>query len=191
MAAEKAIIPLKSTLSTVALLEGGLVGYVCHNNGPCHLVLSDCRSIRVSVIGTDIAWRFECFSLALDVDASPTESITPFVTPEGATVISILVREEFVEPYTGDRSLMVGQGPTLVQQARKPGQVPANATASCIVAYGMLLEGIGGRLLVAADWFPFNIIATTEEPRISEFLGESEAMPLLHYIHRYGFAEDN
>ncbi len=178
---------LKTSLTTLKMLERGLTGYSCQDYRPCDLLLSDGKALRVSVVETYVAWKFECFSLALDIAAPATGPAIPFVTLGADTVTSILVREEYIEPYNGDRSSLVGQDPN-VQQAVKPGHVPLSATMSCLVAYGIMIEGAESRLVVAADWSPFNIVATTDEIRISAFLSESEVMPIPHYIEKYGLA---
>jgi hypothetical protein len=178
---------LRATLQTLRLLERGLTGYVLADNGPCHLLLSDGRSVKVSVVGTDVAWKFECFSLALDVDKTPTESVTAFATPRDGTAISILLREEYIEPFTGDASGLVGQNP-MTQTAAKPGHVPKHALVSCLVAYGLLIEGARNRLVVVADWFPFKIEATTDDARIATHLEESEPVSIARYAELYGFS---
>jgi hypothetical protein len=174
-------------------LARGLTGYALANNGPyhnspCHLLLSDGSSVKVSVVGVDIAPRFECFSLAVDPDEAPPGSITAFATPKGCTTAFILIREEYIEPFTGDPSELLGQLPAMEQKAAKVGHVPKHALASCLVAYGLLVEGIKGRLVVAADWFPFNIEATTDEVRITALLKESELVSIAHYIQQYGLS---
>jgi hypothetical protein len=176
---------LRTTLETLRLLERGLTAYLLIDNGPCHLLLPDGISVKVSVAGTDIAPKFECFSLVLDVDKTPTESVTAFATPKDATAVSVLLREEYVAPFTGDPSHLVGQRP-ITHAAAKPGHVPRDALASCLVAYGLLIEGARSRLAVVADWFPFKIEATTDETRIAAYLGESEAVSIARYAELYG-----
>src|SRR5258706_14367617 len=143
-------VKLRATSETLRLLERGLTGYALADYCPCHLLLSDGSSVKVSVVGMDVAPRFECFSLALDVDRAPTESVTAFTTPRDATAISILLREEYIEPFTGDPSDLVGQGNPTHQTAAKPGHVPKRALASCLVAHGLLIEGAKSRLAVVA-----------------------------------------
>jgi hypothetical protein len=178
---------LRATLETLRLLERGLTGYALTDNGPCHLFLFDGSSVKVSVVGTDVAPKFECFSLALDVAKAPAESVTAFATPKDGTAISILFREEYIETFTGDSSHLVGQHP-MTQTAAKPGHVPKDALASCLVAYGLLIEGAKSRLAIVAGWLPFKIEATTDEARIAAHLAESEAVSIARYAELYGFS---
>lgn len=178
---------LKCTSGTLRMLERGLTGYTLPSNGPCYLLLSDGSSVRVSVVGVDVAPRFECFALAMDADQAPTGPMTAFATPKGGTATSVLLREEYIEPFTGDPSDPVGQPPATTQDAAKPGHAP-KCLASCLVAYGLLIEGAKGRLVVAADWFPYKIEATTDEARIAILLSDSEPVSIARYVHQYGFA---
>lgn len=178
---------LRTTLETLRTIERRLTSYTLSRDGPCYLILSDDSSVRVSAVGTDVAPRFECFSLALDADKSPTGPVTAFAIPKDGAAISILLREEYIEPFIGDPSDVVGQHPT-TQTAARPGHVPERAFASCLVAYGILIEGAKCRLAVVADWFPFKIEATTDEARITAHLGKSEAVSIARYIQLYGLS---
>jgi hypothetical protein len=140
------------------MLDRGLTGYCAPtNNRPCHLLLSEDESLRVSVVATDVARRFECFSLALEIDKAPQGSATAFVTRKDDNATFVLIREEYTEPFTGDPSSLglIGQPPTTAQQAARPGHVPAHALESCVVAFGLLIEGDEERLVVAAGWSPY------------------------------------
>jgi len=163
----------------------GVLGFTLDKFGACHLVLSSGSSLRVSVVDTAVAPRFECFSLALEMDVTEIKPSMPFASPASDAGAFILVREEYIEPYTGDTEGLVGGAPRTIQRAARPGHVPVGALMSCQVAYGLLIEGIDGRLVVAADWFPFKIEATTDEEHISSLLRESEPVQIEHYIERF------
>jgi len=81
--------------------------------------------------------------------------------------------------------LFRGRLPATIQKGVKPGHVPQHVLARCLVAYGLLLEGAHGRLAVAADWFPYNISATTDDTRIAALLNESEVVSIGRYIEHY------
>jgi RIO-like serine/threonine protein kinase len=53
---------------------------------------------------------------------------------------------------------------------------------------GLMIQEPKNRLVVAADWSPFNIVVTTDEAMISDFLSESEVMEIPRYIQKYGFS---
>lgn len=182
-------IPLGIGPRTLPILEQGLIGYVFPSDGhfPCHLLGCDGRSVEVTVVGTDVAPRFECFSLALSVEKPPVGQVIAFATRSGAIPVCVLLREEYIEPFTGDASKLQLRGqPSNVQSASKPGEVPSHALASCLVAYGLLIEGLEGRLAVVADWFPFRISVTRDETEISAHLAVSDVVPLARYAEAYG-----
>jgi hypothetical protein len=177
--------PFKTTSEVLRSLRHGLQGYILSKFGPCHLVLLDGHGVKISVVDTIVAPRFECFSLAVEADSEGIKSTVPFASPTGETEAFALIREEYVEPYNEDTEGLVGSPPRTIQRAAIPGRVPSHALASCQVAYGLLIEGTSCRLMVAADWFPFKIEATIDEDRISEFLRDSEAIPVERYIQQY------
>jgi hypothetical protein len=141
--------------------------------------------VEVSVVGNDIAPKFECFSLALSVQTPPGGPVTAFATRSGDAPFYVLLREEYVEPFVGDATNLHGQ-PHSAQSAAKPGHVPGHASASCLVAYGMLIQGLEGRLAIVADWFPFRIGVTSDEAEISGHLAVSDVIPLARYVQLPG-----
>ena len=179
---------LKAKLEPLRALEQGIVGYAQKEHGPCRLILAGGTSVIVFVMGTDVGWRFECFSLAVEFDSPPELPLTSFAIPKENIAVSILVREEYSEPYIGDRSQMLGTGPTMVQKAAKPGQVPSHASNSCLVAYGLLMSGPERQLAIVADWFPYNIEVATDESAIAAHLEVSDAMSIDRYGTLYGFS---
>jgi hypothetical protein len=169
------------------MLECGVMGYCSPaDDRPCHLLLSNNSFLKVSVFGTDVGPRFECFSLALDIARAPKEPVRAFKGRRSGTAASVLLREEYTEPFTGDSSGLVGTPPTMTQTAIKPGHVPEQALASCVVAYGLLIAGDTERLIVAADWSPYKLDVTTDEVNISALLAESEIVSIADYVHRFG-----
>jgi hypothetical protein len=179
---------LKASPEPLRALEQGLVGYAHKDKGPCRFLLADGTSVVVSVVGTDVGFRFECFSLAVEFGAAPNGPAVQLPVEKGSVTVSILLCEDYVEPFTGDRSQLVGTGPTYVQYSVKPGQVPDRAVNSCLVAYGLLVEGPHTRLAVVADPFPYNIDVITDQTRIATCLAESEVMTIDLYYARYGFS---
>ena len=77
---------------------------------------------------------------------------------------------------------------TLPTPIAKPGHVPQNALAACIVAYGLLIEGANHRLAIAANWFPYKLDATTDETRIGTYLSDSEAVSIASYVELISLA---
>jgi hypothetical protein len=176
--------PLKTTSTVLRSLRGGIEGFTRSGFGSCRLALSTGRAVEISAVETLVAPRFECFSLAMQPDAMTVNVTVPFKSSADAEA-SILIREEYVEAYDGDATRLVGSAPRTIQKATVPGHVPAHALMSCQTAYGLLIEGAGGRLLVAADWAPFNVVVTTDEDQISKLLAESEMVSSRDYIERY------
>lgn len=176
---------LRAEVDVLRALDAGVQAYSIGRKGfPRNLVLRDGRLVEVSVVATDVAPKFECFSLSLsfaDLERLPT------IQCEGLAM-SVLLREEYVKPFDGNPQDYgyVGSGPGYTQAAAKPGKAPSSALATCLVAYGLLFVGGAGRLVVAVDWFPFNIDMTTDEERIAEYLGESDIYALAEYLDRFG-----
>ena len=155
---------LQATSEVLRMPQRGLRGYALVGKGPCHLLLSDGAAVRAFVVGTDIAPRFECFSLAMEADEMPSGPVTAFVTPTGCLAMSVLLREEYIEPTAEEDVIgLLGQRPWMAQSAAKPGNVPLRAWASCLVAYGLLIEGANECLAVTAGWFPYDVEVTTDE----------------------------
>jgi hypothetical protein len=149
-------------------------------------LLSDGAFVSVFAVGTDVAPRFECFSLAVETRETFLGPVTAFATPRDGTAMSVLLREEYTEPAPANDSLgVVGQGPGTMQRAAKPGQILEHALACCLVAYGLLIEGGGERLAINAGWSPFEVESTTDEDQINELLSESEAVSVAQYLERY------
>lgn len=177
---------LQATSEALRMLERGLRGYAFVEKGPCHLLLSDGEAVKVFAVGTDIAPRFECFSLAMEADEMPSGSVIDFVTPMGGRAMGVLLREEYIEPNAEEDAVgRLGQRPWMTQSAVKPGNVPLQAWASCLVAYGLLVEGVQERLAITAGWFPYDVEVTTDEALIAELLSESEVLPVEQYLQKY------
>jgi hypothetical protein len=174
----------EATLESLRKLEIGVAGYVAEKQ-KCFLVLASGSAIRISAVATDVTQRFECFSLALDIVESALRPMVEYLSFPVPAAVSVLMREEYVTPYAGDEFAYVGSNPTS-QRAVRPGQVPTNAIASCLVAFGLLVKGHGSRLVVAADWFPFDVETTTDEVRVAAHLVESEEISIERYIELYG-----
>jgi hypothetical protein len=179
---------MKAKLEPLRALEQGIVGYVQKEHGPCRLILDDGSVVVVFVTGTNVGWRFECFSLAVEFDSPPDSPVISFAILKENITVSILIREDYHEPHVGDRSQMLGTGPAMVHRAAKPGQVPQHALNSCLVAYGLLISGAERRLAIVADWFPYNIEVTTDESVIETHLDVSDALSVDRYSALYGFS---
>lgn len=177
---------LRTTAETLRMLERGLKGYALVNDSPCYLLLSDGNTLKVSVSRADIPRGSSASPLLWYESEAPEGTRIPFVARRGGTATSVLLREEYIEPFTGDPTGLVGQPPTNVQKAAKPGQVPGQALESCVVAYGLLIRANNQRLVVAADWFPYELDVTLEEARIGAHLAVSEIVPLTQYVRQFG-----
>lgn len=95
--------------------------------------------------------------------------------------VEVLRRDEFIVEG-GDAGPAVGDNPS-AQSAARPGQVPKDASAYCTVAVGLLFSGQGGeRMLVAADWSPFDLIVTRDAGAIEAFAIDCERVELSDYI---------
>lgn len=95
--------------------------------------------------------------------------------------VEVLRRDEFIVEG-GDAGPTVGDNPS-AQSAARPGQVPKDASAYCTVAVGLLFSGQGGeRMLVAADWSPFDLIVTRDAGAIEAFAIDCERVELSDYI---------
>jgi hypothetical protein len=175
---------LKTEPETLRKLNAGLAGYIA-NDDSCHLFLADGVTVRIAAYGNSPTEDLECFSLALETLKVAPPSVAGFQAWEGKGAISVLLREEYLRPLTGDRTGVVGSNPKS-QVAVRPGNVPKSALASCLVAFGLLVEGDEERLVIAADWFPLKIDTTTDEARIVAYLAESEAVPIDRYIEQHG-----
>jgi len=175
--------PLRVTAATLLSLERDLIGFAHTGDGECYFILSGDRAVRVTIVETDVAPKFECFSLALEMLGMPTGPMSPFLLPSVKNV-SVLLREEYVEPSDDDHPGLVGAKPRFNQTGAKPGHVPKTAIESCLVAYGLLIEG-GSDLLIAADWFPYNIEVTTDSERITALVDDSDRMSISRYIQQH------
>lgn len=152
--------------------------------GPCSLLLPNDTSLEVSVVGKDIAPKFECFSLALEIaEPARPSAFLPFEIAPPA-VVSVLLREEYTEPFTGDPSGLVGQNP-INQTATLPGLVPEHAFDRCLVAYGISIEGEKHALAIVADWQPFTIEIAPLRERVSDLMALSEVVPIADYVSRF------
>lgn len=84
----------------------------------------------------------------------------------------------------------VEPGPTFgdnpdAQAGARPGEVPASASASCEVAVALLFtDEAGKRLLIGADWMPFNMIVTDDARTINDYLAPCERIPARDYAFR-------
>jgi len=175
---------LRTSPKTLQALAGGVLGYAYLPFGPCSLLLPDDTSLEVSGVGKDIAPKFECFSLALEItEPARRSAFLPFEITRPA-VVSVLLREEYTEPFTGDPSGLVGQNP-ITQTAAPPGFVPEHAFESCLVAYGVVIEGAKHCLAVVADWAPYKIEVVTHQEWVSDLMTLSEVVPVADYVRRF------
>jgi hypothetical protein len=113
----------------------------------------------------------------------PPEPVAPVAYddwPLEADRIDVLRRAEFIVGEV-DVGPTFGDNPN-AQSAAAPGQVPHEASASCVVAVGLLFSGGDRRLLIAADWMPMDLIVTQEAGKIDEFTAACERIELRHYI---------
>jgi hypothetical protein len=114
----------------------------------------------------------------------PPEPVAPVAYddwPLEADRVEVLRRAEFIVEDV-DVGPTFGGNPN-AQSAAAPGQVPHEASASCVVAVGLLFSCQSGRrLLIAADWMPMDLIVTQEARKINEFIAACERVELRRYM---------
>lgn len=139
-------------------------------------------------------FQFEVFSLCIEnVSASweinkikwpkyvtPLPEINFQRMPFDVGIIHVLQRGEFILSDPGLQGA-VGENPVW-KSGSDPDNLPKEAEATCIVSVGLLLTGEdGSRLLVAADWFPLNLIVTQDDASIEEFTSQCTAVEISEY----------
>ena len=93
----------------------------------------------------------------------------------------VLRRAEYID-WGVEAGPTVGDHPNF-QSAARPGEVPAEASASCEVAAGLLFTGEAGRrLLIAVDWLPLNLVVTEDAAQIEAFLATCERVEMDDYL---------
>jgi len=103
--------------------------------------------------------------------------------------VQVLRRAEFIVEDVEVQEAF-GEAPNM-QSAAPPGDVPAEASASCEVAVALLFTGgDGSQLLIAADWFPLDTIVTHDAAEIDAFRQSCETVGLEEYIDRIGLRID-
>jgi hypothetical protein len=183
-------VDLRTTRAELASLQSGITGWepAEPRRGVVWLRRRDGLT-RISVHGEDIRYKFEVFTLVVET----REATHPFLEaapprPEQLTgwplkdwVIDVLVRTETQSECTDDeRASALGEEP-LVQSAFKPSARSARAE-DCTVAVGLLFTAAdGGRLLIAADWFPYALCVLSDVAAIDEFLETCDAMPVVRW----------
>jgi hypothetical protein len=143
-----------------------------------------CRNgseICLGISGHDVAPFFEVFTLSLNFATSDKADSAIRVWqpwPFDSWKTAILTREEFI--VTADPNADTIGVPRYVQDAVVLGHVPNDAIDSRVVEVGLLFIGSGGkRLIIAADWMPFNIAISQDDGWIEEFLQSCEITPML------------
>ena len=93
----------------------------------------------------------------------------------------VLRRAEYID-WGVEAGPILGDHPNF-QSAARPGQVPAEASAWCEVAAGLLFTGDDGRrLLIAVDWSPMNLVVTEDAAPIETFLATCERVEMDDYL---------
>ncbi|MDF2602937.1 hypothetical protein [Sphingomonas sp.] len=117
----------------------------------------------------------------------PPEPVAPVAYddwPLKANRVEVLRRAEFIVEDV-DVGPTFGDHPN-AQSTAVPGEVPHEASASCVVAVGLLFSGREGRLLIASDWMPMDLIVTQEAGKIDEFTAACERVELRTYMEEMG-----
>ena len=171
------------------------------------------NTFAVHVSERDLEFKFEVFSLAIPSLSELTERATAWKPPvldermdeRLRTLFSnrpsipappdtfqpwpfahwrtdVLRRVEFIiEDVPAEGAL--GSGPHNMQSGGPPGAVPAEASAACEVAVGLLFTGAKkDRLLLAVDWMPFSMVVSQDQDVIEQYIGSCEAIEIGHYI---------
>jgi hypothetical protein len=94
--------------------------------------------------------------------------------------VEVLRRAEYIVEDV-DVGPTVGEHPNF-QTAARPGEVPAQAAASCEVAVGLLFTGQGGRLLIGVGWGPGYLVVTQERAEVEEYLVACQVLPAAEYL---------
>jgi hypothetical protein len=176
----------------------------------------DGKAYPIHVTQRDLEFKFEVFSLAIPTMAALAERVALWVAPDLPADLPDIVRHAMVrrpelpiapsdfEPWPFEKWTVevlrraefivedvevhgaLGEAP-IMQSAAPPGEVPAEASASCEVAVGLLFTGEdGSQLLIGADWFPFDTIVTRDAAQIEAFRQLCESVRLEEYIDRIG-----
>lgn len=171
---------LKADCKALAGLKGGIT-HINRSDRSRWLKLTHNGVIEVCVHGRDVAPMFEVFALDLrTADAGSVQRGDWRPWPFRSWQVDVMTREEFVEPV--DPDLPTFGEPGNSQAAVRPGHVPQEATSRCLVDVGLLFTGDSGeRLMIAADWFPFNLAVSEDEAEIDDFLRSCVLTSLADY----------
>jgi hypothetical protein len=165
----------------------------------------------IGVHQRDLEFKFEVFSLTIENEAAlkarietgssiapPSDAqaflaqaaIAPRVAPVAPedfqplpfklSQVYVLRRAEFILSDV-DLEATLGENPVL-QTAAMPKAVPSNVEAYCIVSVGLLMTGLEGqRLLVGVDWFPFDLIMSTDSDFTDSYTAACEMIDINAY----------
>lgn len=162
-------------------LRKDLTHFSIDNMSGSYLRCSDNSEVRLEISGHDVVPLFEVFTLRLGFTArgQAGSGVRKWqLWPFDSWKTEILIREEFiVAADAGADTVGIARN---VQDAVVPGNVPNDAIDSRVVEVGLLFTGNSGkRLIIAADWMPFNIAISQDEAWIEEFLQSCEIAPML------------
>lgn len=111
----------------------------------------------------------------------PPDEFDPWPFSEWRT--QVLRRAEFIVE-DADAEGTVGNNPN-AQSASRPSSVPAEASASCEVAAGVLFtDPHGRRLLIGVDWLPMNLVISDRAIEIDAYLEACDAVDLTVYLEQ-------
>lgn len=129
-------------------------------------------------IHDDIPQEFRQVLRTRPVVPEPPKTFEPWRSRNGCHVV---LRQEFIideaaaVPTIGDHPVMQSGGRV----------VPANASAVCRIAAGVVFEGENGeRLLIAVDWNPSILVWTSDATRVDQYLADCTLVPLVDYRPR-------
>jgi hypothetical protein len=163
----------------LADLDAGIVGYTAFPKGPVFLRRFDGREIAVGVVGEELAPYFEVFALTLGArePGIADQGVDIRLWPFNRWLTYVLIRTEFTVPPDGEQETF-GEA-VCVQSASRSTDVPKNVIDQAAVEVGLLFVGANeSRLLVAADWFPYDLLVTQDPAVIDDFLQVCDASPV-------------
>jgi hypothetical protein len=113
----------------------------------------------------------ECFTLVVERGQYPAGALRAIEPPFPITELSILRREEWVEPAPEFEGKTVGNNPHVLMSAL-PGSPHPDAVAAAVVTAGVLLTSDDGRKLavVTSERQPLNVDLVREPGLVSEVL---------------------
>jgi len=148
-----------------------------------NLKSGDC--IEISAIESSFGEKFDCFTLKFSItDSEPDRSHRV----HGLSIhnqVFVLMREEWLEPFTGNGSTLVGINP-VTQNSGRAGSAAQDAFNKGIVAAGILVSGNDrSKIVIITDIFPATVRVFVEENDINTVMAMHDKLTLDSYLARF------